>query len=104
MAKVVIAASASADVSEIYEYLAIEAGFSTAEKYRQGFAELYRHLALYPESCPLRPRIGRQTLVGVVSPYIVLYRYSPIEDAVLIQRVVHGSRRVTGKLLRKAKP
>jgi toxin ParE1/3/4 len=103
MAKVIVAPSGAADVAEIYEYLAAEACFRTADKYRQRFAELYRHLALYPESCPLRPKIASYTRIGIVLPYVVLYRYIEADEMVLVQRVVHGSRRITGKLLGKTK-
>ncbi len=103
MAQLVITPVATADLMEIYAYLLAEAGMSTAEKYRQEFDALYEHLVSYPESCPLRPGVARQTRMGVVSPYILLYRYLRADDIVLVQRVVHGARRITGKMLRERK-
>ena len=101
MAKLVVTSAANADVGEIYEYLLAEAGLLTAMKYRRQLAELFNHLALYPESCPRRPRLSAQTRVGIVSPYLVLYRYAEAGDTVFIQRIVHGRRRITRKSLRE---
>ncbi len=103
MAKVEIASTADADVEEILEYLAEKAGDPTVVKYAQDFDKLYDHLALYPESCPRRPRLAPTARIAIVSPYVVLYVYSATDDTVTIVRVVHGHRRITRKLFREEK-
>ena len=40
--------------------------------------------------------------VGIASPYIVIYSHMEADDTVRVLRIVHGSRRITGKLLRGA--
>ncbi len=104
MARVLIAATADEDVSEILTYLAAEAGMRVAAAYLERFDALYDHLAAYPQSGAPRPRLGQQIRIGIVSPYIVVYRYAKADDTVFIQRVLHGRRRITGKLLRKDAP
>jgi toxin ParE1/3/4 len=103
MANVIITREAHEDSAEIYDYLLAEAGLVTAEKYMQYFTVLYKELSDYPEAYQRRPEITRETRAGVVSPYLVLYRYIEADEIVLIQRIIHGSRRITRKILRKAK-
>ncbi len=103
MASIIVSPSADADMGEILEDLAKKSGARTAAKYDQRFDDLYNHLSLYPERCPRRPKVAAQTRIGIVLPYVVLYRYSKSDDAVVIQRIVHGHRRLTGKLLREEK-
>jgi len=103
VARIIITPKAGADLQEIYAYLAAEAGVATAARYRQRFDELYRHLALYPESCPRRPKLNPTARIGIVSPYVVLYAHPTADDTATIVRVVHGSRRITRKLLREEK-
>jgi toxin ParE1/3/4 len=43
------------------------------------------------------PALGPNVRIGVVSPYIVIYRHA--EDTVNVLRIVHGRRRITDKLL-----
>ena len=103
MARIIITPGASGDLQEIYADLTTEAGISTAARYRRRFDSLYEHLALYPESCPRRPRLDPKARIGIVSPYVVLYAYSIADDTATIVRVVHGSRRITRKLFREEK-
>jgi toxin ParE1/3/4 len=64
------------------------------------FARLYRHLAAFPESGAPRPKLGSGIRIGIVSPYLVIYRHGDPEGLVSVLRIVHGSRRITGELLR----
>ena len=99
MARVVVAATASADQAAILGYLHAKAGARTVTKFRSLFSALYDRLAAYPASGPRRPRLGAGIRIGIVSPYIVIYRYTPEDDTVTVLRVVHGKRKITGKLL-----
>jgi toxin ParE1/3/4 len=71
----------------------------TVIKYRALFRKLYDRLAGHPDSGPLRPALGPDIRIGVVSPYIVIYRHTEAADTVTILRIVHGRRRITGTLL-----
>jgi plasmid stabilization system protein ParE len=55
---------------------------------------------MHPDSSPLRPAIGEQIRIGIVSPYIVIYEHNPASDIVTNFRIVHGKRKITGALLR----
>jgi hypothetical protein len=50
-----------------------------------------------------RPKLGPHIRVGVVFPYLVVYRHVEGDDTVSIIRVLHGRRRMTRKLLRGAR-
>jgi len=99
MARVIIAPSAAADTDSIFDDLAAKAGWRTAVKYNDLFESLYDRLGDHPGIGALRPAIGQNIRIGIVSPYIVIYRYSEREDTVTVLRLVHGRRRITGKLL-----
>jgi len=99
MSRVIIALSADADTDVILGDLAREAGERTAAKYDILFDGLYDRLADHPEIGAPRPALGRNIRIGIVTPYIVIYRHSKHDDTVTVLRIVHGRRRVTGKLL-----
>jgi len=74
-------------------------GQRTVIKYRALFRRLYDRLADHPDSGPPRPKLGPNIRIGIVSPYIVIYRHVATADTVNVLRIVHGRRRITGKLL-----
>ena len=49
-----------------------------------------------------RPKVGAKIRIGVVSPYIVIYKHTETDGVVRVLRIVHGSRWITGKLIRGA--
>jgi toxin ParE1/3/4 len=99
MARVVIAATADADTAGILTYLALKAGKRIAVKYAELFEKLYDRLAVHPAIGALRPALGRNIRIGIVSPYIVIYRYTDNDDTVMVLRVVDGRRRISGAML-----
>ena|SRR5262245_4784923 len=99
MARVVLTAAADADVDAIFQRLNARAGLPTATKYRGLLTGLYKRLAQFPDSCSLRPVLGPNVRVGVVAPYIVIYRYVAETDTVTVLRVRHGRRRTTPQSL-----
>jgi toxin ParE1/3/4 len=99
MTRIVIAASADADSAAILEDLNNRAGQVTAIKYRALFRKLYDRLAGHPDSGVPRPALGPDIRIGVVSPYIVIYRHAEAAATITVLRIVHGRRRITGKLL-----
>ena len=60
---------------------------------------LYDRLGAHPGIGAPRPALGRNIRIGIVSPYIVIYRHTDADDTVTVLRVVHGRRRITGALL-----
>jgi toxin ParE1/3/4 len=100
VARVVFTAAADADAAYIFEDLYAKAGKPTVIKYRALFKKLYDNLTDFPDSGPPRPKIGANIRIGVVSPYIVIYKHNQADDAINVLRIVHGRRKITGKLLR----
>ncbi|HEY5225999.1 MAG TPA: type II toxin-antitoxin system RelE/ParE family toxin [Methylovirgula sp.] len=100
MVRIVVTALADADVADILADLNSEAGSVTAERFNARFERLYERLADHPDSGPLRPILGSHIRIGVVFPYIVIYRHVEGADTVSLIRVLHGRRRFTRKLLR----
>jgi toxin ParE1/3/4 len=99
MARVRFTASAAADSTAILSHLNAEAGHQIATKFGNRFTKLYGRLAGHPESGPPRPALGPNIRIGIVSPYIVIYRYIEDDDVVTVLRIVHGHRKTAGKLL-----
>lgn len=99
MARVVVAPRADEDLDDIIAYLDVEAGPATADKYTALIEAVYAQIADYPESGALRPKLGDAVRIGIVAPYIVIYEYMAATDTVTVLRIVHGSRRITNKLL-----
>jgi len=75
--------------------VAIKAGHGVAS-----LDALYDRLAAHRDSGSPRPVLGQHVHIGLVSPFVVAYRHVPGRDLVGVIRVVHGSRRLTRKLLR----
>jgi toxin ParE1/3/4 len=99
MARLVIAATADADTAGILTHLAAKAGRRTAIKYDALFERLYDRLAVHPGSGAPRPALGRDIRIGIVSPYIIIYRHTEDDDTVTVLRVVDGRRRISGNTL-----
>ena len=100
MARVVVTPSADADTAEIIAYLEAKAGYLVAARTTASFERLYEHLANFPAAGATRPNLGAHIRIGIVPPYIVIYRHTETDGVVRVLRVVHGSRRITGKLIR----
>jgi toxin ParE1/3/4 len=99
MARVVIASSADADYAEIITDLAAKAGWRTAARYGELFERLYDRLADHPHSGAPRPALGQNIRIGIVTPFTVIYRNDEHSDTVTVLRIVHGRRRITGRML-----
>jgi len=99
MTRLVIAMIADADRTEIIEDLAAKAGAFTARKYGDRFERIYDRLELYPQSCALRPTLGPEIRVAVVTPFVIIYHYAESADTVTILRLIDGRRDISKKLL-----
>ncbi len=102
MARVVVSLLAQADTATIVNDLENNAGHNVAVKYVASFEALYERLTAHPDSGAARPALGSHMRIGIVLPYVVIYRHVADDDVAAIVRIVHGSRRITRKLLRGA--
>jgi len=97
--RVIITDRADADAAEIIKDLTDKAGVLVADRYEADFDALYRRWESFPGSGSPRPVLGRLIRIGVVSPYVFVYRYTPDDDLVAVIRVLHGRRRITRRML-----
>jgi toxin ParE1/3/4 len=99
MARVILSDLAADDQAAILRDLNAKAGAQTAIKYRSLFSRLFDLLADHPGIGAPRPSLGRQVRIGIVLPYLVIYRHSESDDTVTILRIVHGRRNITRALV-----
>ena len=104
MTRVVISSAADADTDEILAYLIRHAGLAAAARYNSLFESLYHRLAAYPESGAPRPLLGRNIRIGIVPPYIIIYEHEHGAESLTVLRVVHGRRKISGKMLSAGSP
>ncbi len=99
MTRVIVSPSADADIDAILTELTKAAGVSTAKKYLARFEGLFDRLVDFPDSGACRRNLGKNIRIGIVFPYIVIYRHGEADDAVKVLRVVHGRRNITAKMI-----
>ena len=97
--RIAIAKAAHNDIDEIQTWLTAVAGIAVATKYTARFIALYDRLSSWPDIGAPRPTLGSGIRVGIVTPFIVIYRHDAIQGIVHILRVVHGRRRIARRLL-----
>ena len=88
MATTIVTDRDSADLLDIYAYLNAKAGAITAAKYDTLFENHFRYLADIIDGGPRRPRLGRGIRIGVVWPYVVIFRPRRRDDIVEILREI----------------
>ena len=98
MSRFYISPHAQSDLSSILEYLATEAGTWVARDYREQIRAFYRLLRDYPDIGAPRPSLGRDIRMGVVRPYLVIYRHSG--GTLTVLRIIHGRRKLAGAMIK----
>lgn len=98
-ARLVVSRRAHQDLLEILRQLTQVAGWRVAQAYGERFLRLYELICERPEICAARPKLGPFARVGVVHPYLVIYRHIPGEDVVGLIRILHGRRKLSRRLL-----
>jgi toxin ParE1/3/4 len=77
-----------------------KAGQQIATKFGNCFTKLYDRLASHPESGPPRPAIGPNTRIGIVAPYIVIYRLGANASPIRTQWLKKGDVKIPERLAR----
>ncbi len=80
------------DLVEILDYLE-EHNVAAAARFDAGFEEKFRLLSDFPMMGRSREELGPSLRSSLVAPYVVYYR--PLDDGIILVRVVHSSRDVT---------
>jgi toxin ParE1/3/4 len=97
MARIVVSATANADITGILAHLAVNTGRQIAARYAADFDALYDRLADFPDIGPPRPTLGPNVRISFLHPYALIYRH--IDDTVTVLRVLHGKRDITPQLV-----
>ena len=90
---------ADRDIDAIFDALNQSHGITAVAALDADLRKLYRRITDFPQSGPLRPALGSGIRIGVVAPYLLIYRYDASYDAVNVLRIVHGRRNVKAYLL-----
>jgi len=99
MTRAIVTEQAKRDVREIISDLNRRAGHVVASRYAADFKDVYRNLAIFPDSGPLRPALGPIARIKLVYPYVVIYDRD--SGGVTVLRVLHGRRDITADLIRR---
>jgi len=99
MARLIVTDRADLDVSAIIEILNKNAGAEVAGRYRRDFDFVFDRLAMFPRSGVLRPQLGGDMRIAVVTPYVVFYDHR--QDDVVIVRILDGRRKISRRMVRE---
>jgi toxin ParE1/3/4 len=102
MTRVIVTEHAKRDVRDIISDLNLRAGHIVASRYAADFKNVYRNLAQFPDSGPLRAALGPIARIKLVYPYVVIYDCDAGDVTVL--RVLHGRRNITADLMKRERP
>ena len=101
MTSLVVTTDADADFDDILAYLRREAGIHLAVGYGGRFDLALQRLIKFPQSGPRRPALGKNVRIAIVPPYLLIYDYTPEDDRIILLRVLHERRNITGELVRR---
>jgi toxin ParE1/3/4 len=101
MTRLVVTSDAEADTTDILAYLAQEAGARVATEFGRRFRVTVENLLNFPQSGAPRPRLGSETRIAIVAPYVLIYDYTAEDDVLTLLRILHGKRDITRKLLNR---
>lgn len=99
MTQFLVAATADADMDGILAWLGREGGRALAASYLARFERLFDRLVEFPMAGAERPMLGSGIRIGLVRPFVVIYRYEDAADLLTVLRIVHGRRRMSGVVL-----
>jgi plasmid stabilization system protein ParE len=99
MAEVDFSPQARQDLLQVLEYLDTVAGTATARKYDSKIKDLVQRLEMFPGLGTPRPRLGAETRMVLVDPYLVFYDGGPKSELVQVLRILHSHRDITPELI-----
>ena len=70
---------------------------SAAERFLSDLYDAEERLSAFPELVRARPEFGQGVRVWVLRPYVLAYTYNA--DAILVLRILHGSRDIDDLLV-----
>jgi plasmid stabilization system protein ParE len=91
LARIIITETVSIDQATILEDLGKKAGLRVALKFRALFRALFNRRMDHPASGPRCPMLGQDVRIGIVSPYIVVYRHTEVDDTVSVSFTAAGT-------------
>ena len=100
MASVRLTRLAITDYEDIIDFLESKAGARVADRYRQLFDAALDRIAVNPGVGAPRIKLGPKTRILVVYPYSIYYDGEPKGEVATALRILHGRRRVTGRIIR----
>jgi len=99
MAQVVLSPQARLDLLSILEQRSDVAGPRTARTYDNDFKQIIENLATFPGTGTPHPRLGPETRVASVEPYLIFYDGGPRSEVVHVLRILHGRRDISPELI-----
>jgi len=103
MAGVRLSSAAQADFDEIIDYLTGVAGNRVAADYADRLRASVNRIAAFPGIGSPRERMGPETRVTSVDPYLIFYDGGPRSDTVHVLRILHGHRNITPELIARGR-
>ncbi len=101
MTRLVVTSDADSDFEDIFAYLQQNAGERVAVDCSRRFEVTLRRLVQFPRIGSPRPALGATARAARVSPYLLIYDYDPKDDAIVLLRILHERRNITGELIRR---
>jgi plasmid stabilization system protein ParE len=99
MADIRLSRVALADFDSLVEYLVDVAGNPVAADYATRIQAAINRLQVFPGIGSPRPRLGPETRMLVVDPYLVFYDGDPKSELVQVLRILHSHRDITPELI-----
>lgn len=103
MAEVRLSLQARRDLLFVLQHLNDVAGVRTARKYDSNFKRTMRRLARFPGHGSPRARLGSETRMVSVNPYLIFYDGGPKSKTVYVLRILHGHRNITPELIARGR-
>ena len=103
MTRLVVSQEAEAVLGGILDYLELRAGAQTAAGYAERFRRTILLLVDFPAIGTLRSKLGQETRIAVVYPYILIYDFNPQVDTLVLLRIVHGRRNISKRLVKQGR-
>ena len=89
---IVYALDAERDLTELFDYIATEAGLDRAEMVLRRIEETLNNLARFPRAGRIRADLAGSPRSFSVWPWLVIYEPKPDDNGIFVWRVLDGRR------------